>query len=199
MSPTSFYCFLMVSLTIIPIFFPSSYPTIVTNIPRAMNFFICSWRKYHIRIFFKPVSNMMICNSLFWFSFAVAAPWRPFVTARNNNHPFSKELLDSKSKSSIVIFHISFSYNSYNKNLIKNTATPVGLEPTIFPMGGLTILLWSHKRTGFKSPSRPTRVLSLLLGVLPSFFPPLGSNITFHQSPLSTKRGCFSFRLVLSR
>lgn len=131
MSPTSFFRFLMVSLIIIPIFFPSSYPTIVTNIPRAMNFFICSWWKYYIRISFEPVSNMMICNSLFWFSFAVSAPWRLFVTARNNNHPFSKELLDSKSKSSIIIFYISFSYNIYNKNVIKNTATPVGLEPTI--------------------------------------------------------------------
>ena len=71
----------------------------------------------------------MICNSLFCFSFAVAAPWRPFVTARNNNHPFSKELLDSKSKSSIVIFHISFSYNSYNKNLIKIQRLRWGSNP----------------------------------------------------------------------
>ena len=131
MSPTSFYRFLMAFLTIIPIIFPSAYPTIITNIPRTINFFICSWRKYYIRISFEPVSNMMICNSLFRFSFVVAAPWRPFITARNNNHPFSEELLNSKNKSSIVIFHISFSYNNYKKNLIKNTATPVGLEPTI--------------------------------------------------------------------
>ena len=38
MSPTTIYRFLMPFLTIIPIIFPSAYPTIITNIIRAINF-----------------------------------------------------------------------------------------------------------------------------------------------------------------
>ena len=99
----------------------------------------------------------------------------------------------------------NFSHSSYVAERFQRDLNPQSSDRQ---SDGLTILLWSHRWSRFPKPqhldgflvSIPTcKGAVLAFWGSPQRHSPLGSNITFHQSLLSTKQGYFSFKLVLSR